>query len=413
MPDKPDWMVADENYHGLFGGYVFDSPGDAQAAVKKLGAALRQLPGVDAYVSENNGLPGLNGLPIDVLISGQTSYGKLLGLAQKIIDKSQAGGAFDFLQASPGAPRPQYAIAIRRRLAASLGLSTPVIGAAIAGALAGATVAHVSLDHATLDVIPTGPRTLSPAAIGAYTVRAPNGALIPLASLTRITLREQPSAIGSWQGLPTVTIQGQPRLGVSLSVALHTLHANFKTLAAPGLSFGYAGPSATFRRSQQQNNLLFTLGFAGLFFLLAGQFRSLRDPFVIITTVPLASLGPLALIAFGGATLNIVTEIALLAVWGLIARQGILFVQIAHDRANAGLPIVEAALAAARLRFRPILMITVALIGGSIPLILANGPQSVIRYDIGVILASGMLSGFLLSLFAVPALYVLLHGRSL
>jgi multidrug efflux pump subunit AcrB len=411
VPDQPEWMVADENYHGLFGGYVFDSPSAAQAAVKKLGAALRQLPGVQAYVSENNGLPGLNGLPIDVLISGQTSYGKLLGLAQTIIDKSQASGDFDFLQASPGAPRPQYVISIRRRLAASLGLSTPAIGDAIAGALAGATVAHVSLDHATLDVIPTGPRTLSPAAIGAYTVRAPSGALIPLASLTRIALREQPSAIGSWQGLPTVTIQGQPKLGVSLSAALHTLHTNFKTLAAPGLSFGYAGPSATFRRSQQENNLLFALGFAGLFFLLAGQFRSLRDPFVIITTVPLASLGPLALIALGGATLNIVTEIALLAVWGLIARQGILFVQIAHDRANAGLPITEAALAAARLRFRPILMITLALIGGSIPLILANGPQSVIRYDIGVILASGMLSGFLLSLFAVPALYVLLHSR--
>ncbi|HET9146405.1 MAG TPA: efflux RND transporter permease subunit, partial [Acetobacteraceae bacterium] len=411
VPGEPEWMVADENYHGLFGGYVFDTPAGAARAAKRLQAALRTLPGVQSYVSENNGLPGLNGLPVEVLISGQTRYGTLLALAQKIIDKGEESGRFDFLQASPGAPRPQYAISIRRRAAAALGLSTPMIGDAIAGALAGASVAHVSLDHATLDVIPAGPRGIDPAAIGAYTVRAPSGALIPLASVTRVRLREQPSAIGSWQGLPTVTIQGQPKLGVSLSEALDALHGDFARLAPPGLSFGYAGPSATFRRSQQENNLLFALGFAGLFFLLAGQFRSLRDPFVVITTVPLASLGPLALIALGGATLNIVTEIALLAVWGLIARQGILFVQIAHERAREGLAIREAALAAARLRFRPILMITLALIGGSIPLILADGPQSVIRYDIGAVLATGMASGFLLSLFAVPAMYVLLHGR--
>jgi multidrug efflux pump len=132
----------------------------------------------------------------------------------------------------------------------------------------------------------------------------------------------------------------------------------------------------------------------------------------VITTVPLASLGPLVLFCSGGATLNIVTEIALLTVWGLIARQGILFVQIAHEGRGLNMPARDSALRAARLRFRPILMITLALIGGAMPLILASGPQAVIRYDLGVVLATGMGSGFLLSLFAVPAMYCLLHrGR--
>jgi multidrug efflux pump len=199
---------------------------------------------------------------------------------------------------------------------------------------------------------------------------------------------------------------------VPLSRALSDLHAAFMQQDARDLTFGYSGPSETYRESNQQNIKLFELGLAGLFFLLAAQFQSLRDPFVVITTVPLASLGPLVLFIAGGATLNIVTEIALLTVWGLIARQGILFVQVAHEGKAMGLAVQAAALRAARLRFRPILMITLALIGGAVPLILASGPQAVIRYDLGVVLATGMSSGFVLSLFAVPAMYCLFHrGR--
>jgi multidrug efflux pump len=194
-----------------------------------------------------------------------------------------------------------------------------------------------------------------------------------------------------------------------LSKALDDLHREFDGLHARDVSFGYSGPSETFRDADKQNAKLFAAGLLGLFFLLAAQFRSLRDPFVVITTVPLASLGPLLLFIAGGATLNIVTEIALLTVWGLIARQGILFVQVAHEGRGLNLAVRSAALRAARLRFRPILMITLALIGGAIPLVLASGPQSVIRYDLGVVLATGMGSGFLLSLFAVPAMYCLLH----
>jgi len=243
-------------------------------------------------------------------------------------------------------------------------------------------------------------------------VKTSSGAMVPLGTVVSIGSREVPDALGSWQGLPSVTLQGQQVLGVSLSAALAELQHDFQNLNQKNVSFGYSGPSEMFLDSQSQNAKLFGLGLLGLFFLLAAQFRSLRDPFVVITTVPLASLGPLLLFTLGGATINIVTEIALLTVWGLITRQGILFVQVAHEGRHMHLPIQAAALRAAKLRFRPILMITLALIGGAIPLILASGPQAVIRYDLGVVLASGMASGFLLSLFAVPSMYCLLHrGR--
>jgi multidrug efflux pump len=250
-----------------------------------------------------------------------------------------------------------------------------------------------------------------PEMVEALPITTGTGALVPLGTLVSFDGSEQPNSLGSWQGLPSINIQAQQNPGVPLNRALNELYREFVATGAHDLSFNATGPSETFQETNRQNAKLFLGGLAGLFFLLAAQFQSLRDPFVVITTVPLASLGPLLLCVCGGATLNIVTEIALLTVWGLIARQGILFVQVAHEGRSLGFTVRSAALRAAQQRFRPIVMITLALIGGSIPLILASGPQATIRYDLGAVLATGMSSGFLLSLFAVPAMYSLLHRR--
>jgi multidrug efflux pump len=296
-------------------------------------------------------------------------------------------------------------------LAATLGISDAAIGAAINGALAGGNLGQVSIGNATMDVVADMPSTGGVQMVTEAPVKTDAGLTVPLGTVVNIGTREMPDALGSWQGLPSVNIQAQQSQGVSLSAALDELRREFTALNVRNVGFDYSGPSQIFQDSQKQNSKLFALGLLGLFFLLAAQFRSLRDPFVVITTVPLASLGPLLLFVCGGATVNIVTEIALLTVWGLIARQGILFVQVAHEGRGLALSTQNAALRAARLRFRPILMITLALIGGATPLVLASGPQAVIRYDLGAVLATGMASGFLLSLFAVPAMYCLLHGR--
>jgi multidrug efflux pump len=411
IPGMPDWLVASEHSHALFGGYTFDTPEQAHQAVVKLTAALQQLNGVSAYVSQENGMPGVEDLPVSVIISGQVDYSSLLQMATKIKNAAYASGKFNFLMISPGQPQWQYTLNINRPLAASLGISDASIGAAIDGALSGGNLGQVSVDNATMDVVADMPSEDGAGMVLEVPVKTASGAMVPLGTVVNIGSREMPDALGSWQGLPSVNIQAQQALGVSLSDALNTLQQEFRSLGVRDVSFGYSGPSQIFLESQQQNAKLFALGLLGLFFLLAAQFRSLRDPFVVITTVPLASLGPLLLCVCGGATINIVTEIALLTVWGLIARQGILFVQVAHEGRHLHMSTHQAALRAAKLRFRPILMITLALIGGAAPLILASGPQAVIRYDLGAILATGMASGFLLSLFAVPAMYCLLHGR--
>ncbi len=411
LPNDPDWLVASEDGHGIFGGYTYDTPQAAHRAVIKLTAALQQLNGVSAYVSQENGMPGVEDLPVSVLLSGQVDYSNLLDMATKIENAAYASGKFDYLTVAPGQPQRQYTLDTNRPLAATLGISDASIGAALNGALSGGNLGQVSIDNATMDIVAEMPSNGGTDMLTEIPVKTSSGAMVPLGTVVNIGSREMPDALGSWQGLPSVNIQAQPALGVSLSQALNALQQEFRVLDVKDVSFGYSGPSEMYLASQRQNAKLFALGLLGLFFLLAAQFRSLRDPFVVITTVPLASLGPLLLFVCGGATINIVTEIALLTVWGLIARQGILFVQVAREGRMLHLPTQQAGLRAARLRFRPILMITLALIGGAAPLVLATGPQAVIRYDLGAVLATGMASGFLLSLFAVPAMYCLLHGH--
>jgi multidrug efflux pump len=408
FPGQPEWMDASEQNHALFGGYSFDTPEAASAAVTTLTAALANLTGLSAYVSQDSGLPGSEDLPISINISGQISAKNLLNIATTMQAAAYASGKFNFVQINPGAPQYQYALRINRPLAAQLGVTDADIGATAAAALSGGTLGQVNVDGNTLNLTAGLPADSGPATLAALPIATSTGHTIPLGTVATLTGAETPNALGSWQGLPSVNIQAQQANNVPISAALDELRKDFRATNPQNLTFGYSGPSETYQESNRENQKLFELGLAGLFFLLAAQFRSLRDPFVVITTVPLASLGPLILFNLGGATLNIVTEIALLTVWGLIARQGILFVQVAHEGLGT-MPIREAALRAARNRFRPILMITLALIGGAIPLILSTGPQATIRYDLGIVLLTGMSSGFLLSLIAVPAMYCLFH----
>ena len=289
------------------------------------------MDGLSAYVSQENGMPGVEDLPVSINLSGQVDYSKLLDMATKIENAGYASGKFNFLTIQPGKPQWQYTLDINRPLAATLGVTDAAIGAAIDGALSGGNLGQVSVDNATMDVVADMPSEGGTSMVSEVPVTTASGSTVPLGTVVKIGTRELPDALGSWQGLPSVNVQAQQALGVSLSVALNELHREFKALNVHGVTFDLSGPSQIFQDSQKQNSKLFALGLLGLFFLLAAQFRSLRDPFVVITTVPLASLGPLLLFVLGGATINIVTEIALLTVWGLIARQGILFVQVAHE----------------------------------------------------------------------------------
>ncbi len=251
IPGVPDWLVASEQNHAVFGGFTFATPEQAARATIRLTSALNGMPGLSAYVSQDSGLPGSDDLPVSVNISGQTSADRLLDIGNKIQAAANATGDFDFVQLNPGQPQYQYSLNINRPLASQLGLTDSDIGNTVSAALSDGILGQVSVDGSAMNLVTQMPSTGNPAVLLALPIKTASGALIPLGTVVTLRGAEKPNALGSWQGLPSVNIQAQQRLGVPLSKALADLHAEFLAQNAHDLTFGYSGPSETYREVQR------------------------------------------------------------------------------------------------------------------------------------------------------------------
>ena len=279
LPGAPEWLDASEQNDAIFGGYNFDTPEEASRAVLRLTAALNTLPGISAYVSQDVGLPGSGDLPVSINISGQTSENRLLQIANNIQAAANASGDFDFVQINPGEPQYEFNLQTDLPLAARLGVTQTQIDSTIADALSGRTLgadqpARPGHEYRHADRPACRPRT------GGSPSPSPpaTGAQIPLGTLVSFGGQEQPNALGSWQGLPSINIQAQQNPGVPLNRALAELQREFAATGARDLSFNATGPSETYQETNRQNAKLFILGIAGLFFLLAGAVPEFAGP---------------------------------------------------------------------------------------------------------------------------------------
>jgi len=322
-------------------------------------------------------------------------------------------------------------IVLDRDKIASMGLSMQQVGADLASMLGGNFVNRFSLDGRSYKVIPQVERQarLTPAQLSDVHVSGPNGELVPLDAIA--TLREgiEPRSLNRFQQLNAIKISGvAPR---SVDQALKVLETAAAKVMPPGSRTDYTGESRQLR--QEAGKFLPALGLAILliFLVLSAQFNSFRDPLVVLAgSVPLAMFGALifTFLKFAGppgmsfkltegwtTTLNIYSQVGLVTLVGLIAKNGILIVEFANVQQAAGHSKVEAVRSAALTRLRPILMTTVATVVGHFPLTLVTGPGAVARNSIGIVLVGGMTIGTLFTLFVVPSLYVLIaqdHGHS-
>jgi multidrug efflux pump len=241
-------------------------------------------------------------------------------------------------------------------------------------------------------------------------VRSASGAMVPLSTVVHLTTTVQPETINHFQQANSATIQGVALPGIAENQALSTLQDLARRTLPAGYSFDYAGPTRQF--VQESGGLLLTFGFALIiiFLALAAQFESFRDPIIILVSVPMAISGALLFInlGIGHATLNIYTEVGLVTLIGLISKHGILIVEFANNLQRTGRSKREAVEHAAAMRLRPILMTTGAMVLGVMPLIFASGAGAVSRYNMGLVIASGLAIGTLFTLFVVPAMYMLL-----
>ena len=233
---------------------------------------------------------------------------------------------------------------------------------------------------------------------------------MPLSTIARISTKVVPESLNHFQQLNSATLQGVVMPGVAQADALNYL----KGLAAKKLPLGYSVDYGGLSRQyvQESSGFVLTFGFAliVIYLSLAALFESFRDPLIILVSVPMSIAGAMIFISVGvgGATLNIYTQVGLVTLMGLISKHGILIVEFANDLRRRGLSKREAIEQAAAIRLRPILMTTAAMVLGVIPLIIASGAGAVSRFNMGLVIASGLSIGTLFTLFVLPAVYLLI-----
>jgi multidrug efflux pump len=398
-----------------FGGAVLKPWSERDKQAKELTASIQQalngIAGVKASVFAPNALPGADGLPVQFVVSSTDGYTVLDELQSEMIGRAMGSGMFAFIDGDLKYETPQTVVTIDREKAGAYGVTMDQVGTALATMTGGNYVNLVNLGGRSYKVIPQVPREfrLDPSQLGRFYVRAESGAAVPLSSLITVAKRTIPSSLNQFNQLNSFTISAFPMPGVSLGQALGFLETTAKQVLPQGATIDYAGQSRQF--IQEGNSLMATFGFALIiiFLVLAAQFESFRDPLVIMISVPLSISGALIPLALGVATMNIYSQVGLVTLIGLITKHGILMCEVARERQEEdGLTRTEAIEVAAKLRLRPILMTTAAMVAGLIPLMFASGAGAMSRFSIAVVIVAGMSIGTLFTLFVLPVIYTFL-----
>ncbi|MDD2862660.1 MAG: efflux RND transporter permease subunit, partial [Acidiphilium sp.] len=360
-------------------------------------------------------LPGSQGLPVQFVIKTTEPFGALNTVSKKVLAAALKTGKFIFLQSDLKIDQPQSTVVIDRAKAATLGLTMSQVGAALTQALGGLYVNYFSLDDRSYEVIPQVSQSnrLNSSQLLDYPITSVNGVPIPLSAVAHITNQVIPESVNHFQQLNSATIQGVAAPGVSQGETVTVLDRIAKKLLPPtGYDVDYGGPMRQF--VEEQSGFLGTFGFAVvvIFLALAALFNSFRDPLIILVSVPMSIAGALIFIYLGfGLSLNIYTEVGLVTLMGLISKHGILIVEVANEAQIAGMTKREAIEHAVGIRLRPILMTTSAMVLGVVPLIIATGAGAAARYNMGMVIATGLAIGTLFTLFVLPAVYLLIGQR--
>src|SRR5579863_87161 len=394
-----------------FGGMVFkpweQRKRSAHALQQVLQEAWSKVAGGQVFVFALPSLPGAQGAPIQVVINTTEPFQNLNEVAQAVLKKVRDSGKFWFVDTDLKIDKPQSTVVVDRDLVSTLGMTQQDVGSALGAALGGGYVNYFSIGGRSYKVIPQVLQAdrLNPDQVLDYYVRAPNGSVISASTVATLKSEVVPQSINRFQQLNSATISGAS--GMSQGEALQFLSDTLSEVAPSGYQMDYSGQSRQF--VQESGGFATTLLFAVIivFLALAAQFNSLRDPLVILVSVPMALFGALIFVNLI-SSLNIFTQVGLVTLMGLVSKHGILIVQFANESQRAGMAKREAIEHGAAVRLRPILMTTAAMVLGVIPLVIATGAGAAGRFAMGLVISTGLSIGTLFTLFVVPAFYMLL-----
>ncbi len=402
-----------------FSGIMLKPWDERSRSQHKINPELQQqvghVAGLKAAVFPLPSLPvGGSPIPIQFVINSTEGYEVIYQASQKIMDAARKSGNFIYIDNSLKFDKPEIEVAINRNKAGQLGISMQDIGTALATSLGGNYVNLFSMEGQSYQVIPQVIRELrlNPDQIAQIYVKTASGQMVPLSTVVNVSISAKPNNLTEFQQLNSTTIQAMMVPGKTIGDGLTYLRQQAGKYLPKGITYDYAGQSRQYM--QEGNALIFTFFFAiiVIFLVLAAQFESFRDPLIILISVPMSICGALIPLNLGLATINIYTQVGLITLIGLISKHGILMVDFANQlQEHEGLSVREAIEKSASIRLRPILMTTAAMILGVVPLIIASGAGAVSRFNIGLVIATGMLIGTLFTLFVVPTMYTLIAKK--
>ena len=367
--------------------------------------------GLRAFVFSLPPLPAtIGGLPIQMVIYSPQGYQAIYEAMEKIKAAARKSGMFIVVDSDLDFNQPVIRVDIDRSKANELGITMRSIGDTLALLVGENYVNRANLGGRAYQVIPQVPRAdrLTPETLTRYYVNSAAGQPVPLSNLVTLKTATEPNALTQYNQLNSATFQAVPMPGVTTGQAVDFLEQQVKSLPA-GFSHDYLSDTRLYVREGSQLMVTFVFALIVIFRVLAAQFESLRDPLVILVSVPMSICGAMIPLFFGLATMNIYTQVGLVTLIGLISKHGILMVAFANELQVAeGLDRRRAIEQAARVRLRPILMTTAAMVVGLVPLLTATGAGAASRFSIGVVVVAGMSIGTLFTLFVLPAVYTVL-----
>jgi len=385
-----------------------------QEITQELAPRFAQLPGVRAFPTNPPSLgQSPRNRPVEYVIMSAAPYEDLARLVERFVAEASKDPGLMNLDTDLRLDKPEIKVAVNRDKIVDVGASVEAVGRTLETMLGGRQVTRFKRDGEQYDVIVQVAEAdrKTPGDIADIYVRGKAGEMIPLSNLVNVRESVAPKSLNHFNRIRAVTVTATLAPGYSLGQALASLDATAKKVLPPTAQTDLNGQSREFRDSSTDIYFVFALALAFIYLVLAAQFESFIDPFVIMLTVPLSMTGALLALKLSGGTLNVYSQIGLITLVGLITKHGILIVEFANQMQAKGMGVMEAVEEAAVLRLRPILMTTGAMVLGAVPLALASGAGSESRQQIGWVIVGGLLLGTFLTLLVVPTAYTLLARR--
>jgi multidrug efflux pump len=410
------FQITDPN--GGFGGMVTkpwsERKKTAQQLLLESTGPLSKIAGVRVIPLTPPPLPGGGSFPVDFVIASAAEPQQLAEFANELVKRAFMSGIFIYADSDLKFDQPQAEVVFDRDKLRSQGVDLSQAGKDLSTLLGGNYVNRFSIQGQSYKVIPQVKRVerLTPEQLSQIYVKGSNDQLVPLSTFASLKTTTEPRQLNKFQQLNAVRIQGVIPPPVPLDQALRFLEDESKKILPQGFTIDYAGESRQLRVEGSKFLGTFLLSAILIYLVLAAQFESFRDPFIVLAgSVPLAISGALLFSFLGFTTLNIYSEVGLITLVGLVSKNGILIVEFANHLQEAGRDKLAAVIEAAETRLRPILMTTAATVVGHFPLVLAKGPGAGARNSIGIMLVSGMIIGTMFTLFVVPSIYMLVARR--